>query len=102
MADAAERNFGSIMDQAFVAHAHAGASLLDQGDRALLENARPNTAEHVILGLLLKDNRINSVPVQQLTQQETARARPYDDDLCSHVDALLLVTASVKRLKKQE
>jgi len=56
-----------------------------QSFAALLENARPNTAKHVILGLLLKDNRINSGPVQQLTQQETGRARPYDDDLCSHV-----------------
>src|ERR1019366_5562919 len=85
MADAAELNFGSIMDQAFVAHTHAGAGLLDQCNRALLENARPNAAAHIILGLLLKNNRINSGPVQQLTQQETGRARPYDDDLCSHV-----------------
>src|ERR1019366_935558 len=57
MADAAERNFGSIMDEPFVAHAHAGAGLLDQGDGPLLENACPDTAEHVVLGLLLKDNR---------------------------------------------
>jgi hypothetical protein len=85
MADAAEHNFRSVMDEAFVAHAHTGTGLLDQGDGALLENARPNPAEHVILGLLLKDDRINSGLVQQLTQQQTGRARPYDDDLGSHV-----------------
>src|SRR6516165_10018796 len=83
VANAAEGNFGSIMDQAFLPHARPAAGLLEKSDSALLQDPGTNAAEHVLLRPLLENDRVNARPVEQLTQKKSGRTGADDCNLCS-------------------
>lgn len=84
MTHAVEGDFGSVMEKAFLMKALGGASLLNQPDRSLLQNPRANAAEHVVLGLLLENDGVDSLFGQQLPEKEARRTGTDDDNLSAH------------------
>ena len=70
MADAAETDLRSIVRQALAPHPFARASFFDKRDRALFQHAGADAAEHVVLGFLLEDDRVDPGVVQQLPQKK--------------------------------
>ena len=86
MPRAFEGDLDSVVNEALAVQARGRPGLLDQPDRALFEHAGTNPAEHVVLRLLLQDDRFDSGLGQQLPEQQTRGTGADDDDLCSHVD----------------
>ena len=76
--DAAECKLDAMMDQAFAMRARAGADLIEQGDRAFFQQAGADAAEHIVRGLALQDDIVDSVGVQQLPEQQACGSRADD------------------------
>jgi hypothetical protein len=70
--------------QAIFVHARRDAGLVEQVNRDLFDDARPNAAEDIFAGLPLQDNIIDAVFVEELTEQQSGRAGADDGDLGSH------------------
>jgi len=61
---AAKGELDAMMDQALAMGARAGADLVQQRHRALLEQAGANAAEHIFRRLALENDVIDTVSVK--------------------------------------
>ncbi len=82
MADTAEGKLDAVMDQALAVRARAGADFIEQRHRSLLEQAGADAAEHIVRGLALEDDVVDSAIVKQLPQQQSRRPRANDCYFC--------------------
>ena len=89
MARPLDADLDAVVHQAFALHTRADARLLEQIDRALLDHAGADAAQHVARRVPLEDDVVDAVLMQQLAQQQSGRARADDRDLRAHVIALL-------------
>ena len=64
----------------------AGIGLIEQLGRPLFDDARPDAAEDILGAALLEHDICDAMLAQQLTQQQSGRAGPDDDDLRPHQD----------------
>ncbi|MCY1407277.1 hypothetical protein D9M71_225730 [compost metagenome] len=81
---AIENQFDTFMHQAFGIHAFADAGLAEHVDSALLQHAGADAAEHVIGGLALDDDVVDTGLVQQLAKQQSGRTGTNDGNLGFH------------------
>ena len=70
MARPTEGEFDPVMDQPLAVGAGSDADLIEQRHRALFEQAGADAAEHVVGRLAFQDDVVDSVAVQQLSQQQ--------------------------------
>ena len=81
MARAVDANLHTLVDEAIRMHARADAGLVEQIHCDLFDDAGADPAKDVVGGLPLKDDVINAVLMEQLTEQESGRAGSDDGDL---------------------
>ena len=84
MADAFNANLRSVMHEAVAVHAGADARLVEEVDCDLLDHAGADAAEHMLAGVSLDNNIVNSVVMQELTEQKAGRAGADNDNLRPH------------------
>jgi hypothetical protein len=72
------------MDQAFPLHALAHAHFYQKVDGALLEDSGSHPLFTVVASSSLDHNRMNSLSVQQVRQDEPCRSSPHNADLGSN------------------
>ena len=82
MADAAERQFDAVMNQAFAMRPLAGAHFIEQSHRSFLQQSGADTAEHIVRGLALQNDVVDAMAVQQLPEQQSRRSRANDCYFC--------------------
>ncbi len=68
MAGAAKHQLDAVMRGAALVYAGPDAGLAQQIDRDLLEDARPDAAEHVVAALALDDDVVDARLAQQLAE----------------------------------
>lgn len=66
-------------------HMRADTRLVEQIDSYLFDDASADAAKNIFGGLPLKNDVIDAMLVEELTEQQSRRAGAYDSDLCSHV-----------------
>src|SRR5688500_9977444 len=73
MAAAGEADLEPVVDQAFAPQPRADPGLVQQVDRALLENPGADPLLDVAPAVALQHDRVDAVPMQQLRQQQARR-----------------------------
>ena len=86
VAFAAEGKLDALMHEALAMQPFAGADLIEQGHGAFFQQAGADSAEHIFAGVALKDDVVDAVTVQQLSEQKARRPRTYDGNLCPQYD----------------
>ena len=71
--------------------ARTGADFIEQRHRSFFQQARANAAEHIIRRLALDNDVVDSVSVQQLSEQQSRRSRADDCDFCPQYLAPLII-----------
>jgi hypothetical protein len=79
---AAESKLDALMHQTLAAQALAGADLVEQADGAFFQQAGADAAQHIFARVALKNDVVDTVTVQQLSEQEARRTRAYDGNFC--------------------
>ncbi|KAF1050817.1 MAG: hypothetical protein GAK43_02660 [Stenotrophomonas maltophilia] len=74
----------TIVGQAFGIQALADAGLAQQVDATLFQYPGANASEHIVGGLALKDDVVDSGTLQQLAEQQASRAGADDGDTGFH------------------
>ncbi|MGY4617965.1 hypothetical protein ACVWZ4_003192 [Bradyrhizobium sp. USDA 4472] len=82
MPTAGEGKLDAFMQQPFGMRPRAGADLVEQSNRSLLQKAGPDASEHVIRALSLENNVVDAVLTQKLPEQQSCRPGPDDCDFC--------------------
>ena len=82
MTAAVKGELDAFMHQAFGMRPRAGADLVEQPDRSLLQKAGADAAQHVIRALPLQNDIVDAVFVQKLPKQQSCRPGPDDCDFC--------------------
>ena len=83
MALAVELELDPVVHQPLAAHAIAHTGLLEQVDRSLLEDSRPDPVLAVLAAARLEDHRVDALQLQELRQHQAGRACADDADLRS-------------------
>ena len=78
---AVEREFDAVVRKTLAHHPRPDTSLVQQIDRAPLEQSGPDARLDILTRLPLKDDGFDAARVQQLGQQQPGRARADDGDL---------------------
>ena len=86
LARVAKAEVDAAVHQPLGVHALAQAELVHQVDRALLEHAGADAAQHVVAAALLDHHGVDAGLVQQLPEQQAGRAGADDGDLGAHGD----------------
>ena len=74
----------AAMSQRFGVQPFRDARQLQHVDRALLQHAGANAAEHVLGRAPLEDHGIDARSMQQLSEQQSGRPGADDGNLCAH------------------
>ena len=82
MAAALEGELDPVMDKPLAVHALADLRLVEQGDRAHLEHAGADAAEHIVAAAALEHDVGDAVQMQKAREQQARRAGTDDGDLC--------------------
>src|SRR5215210_5308554 len=80
-----EPQLDAVVDHPLPLHPVADARLVQQVDRALLQHARPDPVLYVIAAAGLEHDRLDTLQVQQVREQQPRRSTPDDPNLCAHV-----------------
>ncbi len=88
VADAVDANLDAVVHQAVAVHAAADARLVEQVHRDLFDHAGADAAEHVLAGLALENDVVDTVLMKELAEQQSRRARPDNGDLGAHATTL--------------
>ena len=72
----------ALMGETLFGHTSADPGLVHQPHQPAFQNARTNTAEHIIFGLALEHHRLNAAKMQQLRQKQPRGAAADNDNLC--------------------
>ncbi len=81
---AVEREFGTVMEDAFSIHAGVDAEVTEEIDRALFEHAGADAAEHVVGALAFEDHRVDPGFFQKPAERQAGRAGADDRNLRAH------------------
>ncbi len=84
MTRAVEADLDAVVDQPLGMHALADAGLVQEVGHALLDDACPDAAQHIIAAALLQDDVVDALAVEKLAQEQARRARADDPDLGAH------------------
>ena len=85
MALAGERHVNPLVPQTFPCEAIADADLTHQIDSALLEHARADALDHVLLTAVLDDERMDPLQVEKVAEHQSGRTGADDADLCPNL-----------------
>ena len=83
MTHAVEAYLNTFVRQAFFMQALANIDMIEQFDRTLLQDPRPNAAEHILGTPVLQNEIVDAALIQELPQQQPSRSRANDGDLSS-------------------
>src|SRR3569623_2823025 len=81
---AAKGDVDALVHQPVAMQPRSTADLVEQVDRALLENAGTDTAHHVLGAAALDDDIVDAGFGEQGAKQKPGRSGADDGDLCSH------------------
>ena len=81
MALAAERHVNPFVPQPFAREAVAEADLVHQIDGALLEHARADALDHMLLAAIFEDERMDAPQVEKVAEHQPCRTAADDADL---------------------
>ena len=95
---AANHQLKAGVAQAFLVHALPHACFVEQIGGHLLQHASPDTRQHIVRGLALDNDGVDTRLVQQLPEQQTRRPCTYDDNLGTHDKLLFRMLSSLRRL----
>ena len=84
LAAAGPADLDARVHQPLGVQARADAGFVEHRDRALLQDAGADAAEHVLGRALLEDDVVDAGALQQLTEQQPGGARADDGDLGAH------------------
>ena len=84
LAAAGPADLDAGVDETLGVQARAHARFVEHRDRALLEDAGADPAEHVLGRALLEDDVVDAGALQQLSEQQAGGARADDGDLRAH------------------
>jgi AraC family transcriptional activator of pobA len=82
-----------VVDEPLGMHALAGARAFHQRHRALFEHAGANAAQHILGTLALKNDRVDTIKLEQTPEHQARRTRSHNHNLMAHALPLLLPPA---------
>src|SRR5579883_176876 len=86
----------ALVHKAVLVHARADAGLVEQINGGLLDDAGADSPLNVFCGLPFEDDVVDAVLVQELSEQQSRRARSDNHDLCAHA-LVLSISANAHR-----
>ena len=78
-----EADVKAVVAEAACFHTVANPERQQQVDGALFEDAGSNPVDDVVAATILDDDRVDAVPVEQVSEEQPGRACTDDSDLCS-------------------
>jgi hypothetical protein len=85
MARAVEREVKAVVAHSLTPEPIADADLVHQVDGPLLQHARADALDHVVLAAVLEDDGVDAAQVQQVSEHEPRRAGADDGNLSRFV-----------------
>jgi hypothetical protein len=80
----AETQVGAVVHEALAHHARAHAVVVQNVDRAMLQNTRADACFAILARTVLDDDRLDAGAMQQMTEEQARWTRTDDSDLRAH------------------